>query len=135
MCTFSLQWAGSHGGVVMTASYSMSDQLIVSGTDLDYNLYLWDTRTGAKEQTIKGTTSSFSTNCFLCPVYIKTRFSFFQLKKFTKKMLKILLSGVLNSRPTCCIFTPSDDRLIITSMDRTARFFDLRSGRVTITLR
>ncbi|KAK7475528.1 hypothetical protein BaRGS_00033217 [Batillaria attramentaria] len=39
-----------------------------------------------------------------------------------------------NSTLTTCMFSPMDDRIITTSYDMTAKFFDLRSNTCTITL-
>lgn len=35
---------------------------------------------------------------------------------------------------TSCVFAPADDKVVTTSMDRTSKFYDLRSNKVTIQL-
>ena len=45
------------------------------------------------------------------------------------------LTDVHNSTVTSCIFSPGDDRIVTTSMDRTTKFYDRTSCKTTVTLK
>lgn len=52
---FSLvQWSGDHGGIVTCGNWSHDDKFILTGSDLDMAIRIWDSQTGALVQTIKG---------------------------------------------------------------------------------
>ena len=51
---FSLQWTGDHGGIVTCCDFSRDGKLVVSGSDLDHTIKIWDANTGEELQVISG---------------------------------------------------------------------------------
>ena len=49
-----LQWTGKHGGIVTCCNYSHDDQYVVSASDLDNVVKIWDVRDGKMAFEIKG---------------------------------------------------------------------------------
>jgi len=57
-----VQWSGDHGGIVTCGSWSHDDKFIVTGSDLDLAIRIWDSQTGVLVQTIKGEFCSLQCN-------------------------------------------------------------------------
>ncbi|KAJ8303369.1 hypothetical protein KUTeg_019765 [Tegillarca granosa] len=88
-------WTGQHAGVVTCCKFSHDGSMMISGSDLDNTLKVWDTNTGELIHNV---------------------------------------DNIHTSTITSCIFAPLDDKIITTSMDKTTKFFDLRTSKVTIKL-
>lgn len=57
------------------------------------------------------------------------------MNKFIFRLIiSISFLDMHESTITSCIFAPADDKVVTTSMDRTSKFYDLRSNKVTIQL-
>ena len=94
-CVMFSQWTGQHGGMVTCCQFSLDGQLLVSGSDLDNTVKVWDVHTGELIQEIK---------------------------------------DLHTSTITSCQFNPAGDKLVTTSMDKTTRFYDLKSQCNTLKL-
>ncbi|XP_033754028.1 WD repeat-containing protein 88-like [Pecten maximus] len=88
-------WTGKHAGIVTSCKFSHDGKMVVSGSDLDNTLKIWDANSGE---------------------------------------LIYNIEDIHTSTITSCKFAPLDDKVITTSMDQSAKFFDLRSNKVTITV-
>ncbi|XP_064640504.1 WD repeat-containing protein 88-like [Lineus longissimus] len=93
--TGEILWTGDHHGIVTCCDYSSDGGLIVTGSDLDFKVRVWDARSG----------------------------------KVVKEMKDLHKSTI-----TSCQFSPMNDRIVTTSMDKTTKFFDMKSEQTTLTL-
>lgn len=93
--TGNILWMGRHAGIVTCCRFSHDGKLVISGSDLDNTLKIWDANSGELLQN---------------------------------------LQDMHESTITSCVFAPADDKVVTTSMDRTSKFYDLRSNKVTIQL-
>jgi WD40 repeat protein len=85
-----------HDYLVTSCAFSNQDaKHVVSVSDVDYLIHIWDTETGKLVDTI---------------------------------------SDIHTSTITSCQFSPGNDRIVTTSMDRTTKFYDTSARSVTINL-
>lgn len=49
-----LQWSAIHNGMVMSCDFSHSGQLVVSASDIDNTIRIWDSKSGCLVQELKG---------------------------------------------------------------------------------
>ena len=52
------QWSGDHGGIVTCCEYSHDGHYIVTGSDLDFAVRIWDAHDGTLIHDIKGESKS-----------------------------------------------------------------------------
>ncbi|CAG2206880.1 WD repeat-containing protein 88-like [Mytilus edulis] len=88
-------WSGKHAGIVTSCNFSHDGKYVVSGSDLDNTVKIWDSNTGDLIHNV---------------------------------------DDIHTSTITKCMFAPGDDKIITTSMDKTAKFYDLKTLKVTITV-
>lgn len=88
-------WSNEHRGIITSCAFSHDGKKMVSASDLDRTMTVWDANTG---------------------------------------QLIHQVSDLHKSTITQCLFDAGDSRVITTSMDKTTRFWDSRSGINTITL-
>lgn len=88
-------WSGLHAGIVTSCRFSHDGKYVVSCSDLDNTVKVWDANTGDVIHNV---------------------------------------DDIHTSTITKCMFSPGDDKIITTSMDKTAKFYDLRTCKVTITI-
>lgn len=66
MCIYTklyiFQWSGKHAGIVTSCNFSHDERLIVSGSDLDNTVKIWDANTGELIHNIDG---GLSIKCYI----------------------------------------------------------------------
>ncbi|KAK2162040.1 hypothetical protein NP493_1544g00031 [Ridgeia piscesae] len=65
--TGQLLWTGSHGGIVTCCNFSADGKLIISGSDLENVVRIWDAHSGHLIHKIKGLHTSTVTSCSFSP--------------------------------------------------------------------
>lgn len=54
ICICALQWTGQHAGIVTCCRFSHDGKLVISGSDLDNTLKIWDANSGELLQNLQG---------------------------------------------------------------------------------
>lgn len=94
--TGSCLWKNKHEYLVTSCGFSYDQaKLVVSVSDVDFVIKIWDTKSGKLVRNIK---------------------------------------DLHDTTVTSCQFTPKNDRIITTSMDKTCKFYDLIANQATIFL-
>ncbi|XP_006819827.2 WD repeat-containing protein 88-like [Saccoglossus kowalevskii] len=94
--TAKILWQGHHDGIVTCCKFSNNGKYVVSGSDLDYALNVWNAKDGSL-------------------IHHRTNHH--------------------KSTIASCSFSPNDERVCTTSMDKTTKIWDTISHNVTVTLR
>ncbi|CAF0763944.1 unnamed protein product [Brachionus calyciflorus] len=94
--TGKLLWTNSHDYLVTSCNFTNgTDKYVISSSDVDLMVKLWDVNTGN---------------------------------------LVMSIPDIHKSSITSCGFSPQNDRIVTTSMDKTTKFYDIIAKKITITL-
>ncbi len=102
--------------MVTYCDISFDDKIVMSVSDIDFLIFMWDLKTG---NIIKK---------------IDSIIRIYYFSNWFKIIYKLFIKDLHYSTITSCKFLPSNDRIITTSMDKTCIIYDLIVNKPTITL-
>jgi WD40 repeat protein len=124
-------WTGNHGGMILGCDFSHSGHLVVTSSDLDFTVRVWDSHNGTLVQELKDLHTSSITSCYFNPtddrIFTTSMDHLCRAWDLKSSTNTLTLKGHTNvvSDSSC---SADEHKLVTVSWDKSIKVWDVSTG-------